>query len=160
MTLAWMVTTFTGLNPVTTLDSDPLILARIKSVAVEELLSFLKSQKASMLTSNISLVVFVVHLLTRRFYVPDLLSFEVLITNLIENQLAHLGASAITVVCLDSENELFGRPMCVDFPFIPLPALIPLSGLVVHLVNHLFTFIIINCHELPLLRIPVITIIC
>ena len=113
-----------------------------------------------MVASNISLVVFVIHFITRRFYVPDLLSFEVLIAYLIENQLAHLGAASITVVCLDPEKELFGRPMCADFPFIPLPALIPLSVIIVHLVDHFFTFVIINGYKFPLLGVSSITIIC
>ena len=155
-----MVTRFACLNPVATLNGNPLILARVKSVAAEEFLSFLKCQKAAMLTSDIGLVVFVVHLITRRFNVPDLFSLEVLIANFIENQLAHLCAAISAVVCLYPEKELFARPMCVDFPFIPLPTILPLSGLFVHIVNHLFTIVIINCDELPLLGISLITIIC
>ena len=155
-----MVTWFACLNPVAILNGHPLILARIKSVVTEELLSFLKCQKAATLTFYISLVIFVVHLVARCFNVPDLLSFEFLIANLIENQLAHLRAASITVICLYPEKELFGRCMWADFPFIPLPSLIPLSSSFLHVVDYLFTFVIINCDKLPLLGVTVFTIIC
>ena len=91
----------------------------------------------------------------RRLNVSDLLSFEVLVTNLIEHDLAYLGVLFITVVCLYPEKELFGRLMVFDLPFFPLPLTIPISGLIVYLVDQLFTFVFINCHELPLLRITI-----
>ena len=57
--------------------------------------------------------------------------------------------TTLTMVSLESKNELFGRLMCGDFPFFPLPVTIPLPALVFHIVNHLFTFVIIYCHEFP-----------
>ena len=160
MTLARVVTRVACLNPVATLDRYPLIRTWIKSVVTQELLSFLNCQKAAMHTSNICLMIFVVHVITRSFYVPDLCSFEVLILNLIENQLAHLGAASVAVVSLDPEKEPFGRAMWLNTPFIPLPARTPLSRIIVHAVDHMLTIVMSDCHELPLLRITTFTIIC
>ena len=133
-------------------------------------LSFVWVKRSSIFLDFVSQLVLRDRSSTNAFYVSESIcvinpTTQLFVNNffsssfLIENQLAQLGM-ARTVVCLDSKNELFGRPMFGDVPFIPLPVILPLFGLVVHLVNHLFIFVIINCHEFPLLRILIWIIIC
>ena len=119
-------------------------------------LSFVWVKRSSIFLDFVSQLVLRDRSSTNAFYVSESIcvinpTTQLFVNNffssflLIEDQLAQLIMLMWTMVFLESKNELSARPMCGDFPFIPLPATIPFSGLIFHLVNYLFFSVIIYC---------------
>ena len=163
MALARVVEGVSRLNPVAILDGDPLILATVKRIFLEEFLSFFKSEKATSFRSSVLCEVVVVQIWTR-FRIPDLTSLKLLVAHLKELQLTELGAASVPVVALNFEQELVGSKTLgslVALPLVPLPAPAPLCIVVVHFVNAVLALVIIvDCDEFPRLWIASGAIVC